>query len=362
MSHLETVPVELGAASYEVRIGQGLLAESGLIRQGIMAGQAFIISNETVAAHYLGQVAAQLDGLNVTVHLMPDGEQYKSLATLEKIVGHLLEAGHNRTTTIIALGGGVVGDTAGFVAASYQRGVPFIQIPTTLLSQVDSSVGGKTSVNHELGKNMIGAFHQPGMVIVDTDTLNTLPARELSAGLAEVIKHGLLADATYFERIEADMDRLLALDAGSLVAAIRGSCAIKAAIVAEDEKESGKRALLNFGHTFGHAVETGLGYGEWLHGEAVGAGMVMAADLSLRLGRCSAGDVQRIRRVVASAGLPTSRPESLSVDKMLALMARDKKVTDAGMRFVLLAGGIGKTELVDNVPSDLVRKTLEDST
>ena len=361
MSHHETLFLDLGANSCEIHIGPGLLAESGLIRKHIAGGQAFIISNETVAAHYLDQVTAQLDGLRVAVHLMPDGERYKTLATLENIIGRLLEEGHNRTTTIIALGGGVVGDTAGFVAASYQRGVPFIQVPTTLLSQVDSSVGGKTAVNHELGKNMIGAFHQPNAVIIDTDTLNTLPARELSAGLAEVIKHGVLADVTYFDRIEADMDRLLALDSASLVTAIRRSCEIKAAVVAGDEKESGERALLNFGHTFGHAIETGMGYGEWLHGESVGAGMVMAADLSLRLGRCSEQDVQRIRGLIEKAGLPTTRPQNLAADEMLALMARDKKVTDAGMRFVLLAGGIGRTELVDNVPADLVRKTIEET-
>lgn len=359
MSNDQSVHLDLGDNAYDILIGSGLLEEADVLRRHISGGQVFIVSNETVAAHYLDQVQEALRGLKVDVHLIPDGEQYKTLATLESVIGSLLRAGHNRTTTIVALGGGVVGDTAGFVAATYQRGVPFIQVPTTLLSQVDSSVGGKTAVNHELGKNMIGAFYQPKAVIIDTDTLKTLPARELSAGLAEVIKHGVLADADYFSRVEADMEGLRSLESTSLTLAIKGSCQIKAAVVAEDEKESGKRALLNFGHTFGHAIETGMGYGKWLHGEAVGAGMVLAANLSCCLDRCSQEDVARIRALVEKAGLPTGCPPELDADTMLSLMAKDKKATDAGMRFVLLDGGIGKTRLVDDVPLDQVRMTIE---
>jgi 3-dehydroquinate synthase len=358
LNNEQTVFLDLGDNAYDIRIGSGLLSQTDSVRRYIRGNQAFIISNDTVAGHYLSAIQAQLEGLKTDVYLMQDGEQYKTLATLETIIGSLLEAGHNRTTTIIALGGGVVGDTAGFVAAAYQRGVPFIQVPTTLLSQVDSSVGGKTAVNHELGKNMIGAFHQPRGVIIDTETLATLPRRELSAGLAEVIKHGVLADAGYFSQVEADIEKLRSLDSSSMTTAIKGSCEIKAAVVAEDEKEAGKRALLNFGHTFGHAIETGMGYGRWLHGEAVGAGMVMAAELSLKLDRCSGGDVARIRSVVEKAGLPIHRPAELSIETMLQLMAKDKKATDAGMRFVLLDGGIGKTELVDDVPVQLVKEAI----
>jgi 3-dehydroquinate synthase len=293
------------------------------------------------------------------VHLMEDGEQFKTLQTLESIIGDLLAKGHNRSTTIVALGGGVVGDTAGYAAASYQRGVPFVQVPTTLLSQVDSSVGGKTAVNHELGKNMIGAFYQPKGVYIDTDTLQTLPERELSAGLAEVIKHGVLADSDYFDAVEKDIGQLRQKDESALIRAIKGSCKIKAAVVAQDERESGERALLNFGHTFAHAIETGMGYGQWLHGEAVGAGMVMAADLSARLGRCSLDDSQRIKTLVERAGLPIAGPSEVSTDAMLAFMAKDKKATDEGLRFVLIEGGIGKTEIVQDVPVSVLRETLE---
>lgn len=353
--------LDLGDQAYDIQIGSGLLQEPDILRRHISGNQVFVVSNETVAAHYLDRLRGSLEGLKMDTHLIPDGEQYKTLATLEALIGGLLDAGHNRTTTIVALGGGVVGDTAGFAAASYQRGVPFIQVPTTLLSQVDSSVGGKTAVNHVSGKNMIGAFYQPQSVIIDTDTLDTLPARELSAGLAEVIKHGVLADADYFNQVEIDIEKLRALDAPSMTSAIMGSCQIKAAVVAEDEKESGKRALLNFGHTFGHAIETGLGYGQWLHGEAVGAGMVLAADLSRRLDRCASSDVERIRSLVRKAGLPTECPSNLSAETMLSLMAKDKKATDAGMRFVLLDGGIGKTELVDDVPLALVRQVVSEN-
>jgi len=352
------IHLDLDDKSYDIHIGAGLMSNPGLLTSYIRSQQVFVVSNATVAEHYLDKLTAPLSAFQVDVHLMPDGEQYKTLSTLEDIIGALLEKRHNRSTTIVALGGGVVGDTAGFAAASYQRGVRFIQVPTTLLSQVDSSVGGKTAVNHVSGKNMIGAFYQPRTVLIDTDTLSSLPARELSAGLAEVIKHGVLADAGYFEFVESRMAALRALDGESLEMAISGSCQIKASVVSADEREAGQRALLNLGHTFGHAIETHQGYGEWLHGEAVGAGIVMAADLSTRLGRCSGDEAQRIKRLVKAAGLPVAPPEGMSADDFLALMAKDKKATDSGIRFILLAGGIGATEVVDDVPLNTLKETL----
>ena len=356
---MEKIRVDLGEHSYDICIGSGLLRAGNVLREKILGRRVFVVSNQVVADHYLDSVLHQLEGIDTDVHLMPDGEQFKTLQTLESIIGDLLAKGHNRSTTIVALGGGVVGDTAGYAAASYQRGVPFVQVPTTLLSQVDSSVGGKTAVNHELGKNMIGAFSQPKGVYVDTDTLQTLPERELSAGLAEVIKHGVLADSDYFDAGEKDIGQLRQKDESALIRAIKGSCKIKAAVVAQDERESGERALLNFGHTFAHAIETGMGYGQWLHGEAVGAGMVMAADLSARLGRCSLDDSQRIKTLVERAGLPIAGPSEVSTDAMLAFMAKDKKATDEGLRFVLIEGGIGKTEIVQDVPVSVLRETLE---
>lgn len=355
---MKTVQLDLGEKSYDIHIGEGLIANASLMTAQISAKQVFIVSNEAVAERYLATLQASLSGYQVDVHLMPDGEQYKTLKTMEEIVGALLERGHNRSTTIIALGGGVVGDTAGYVAASYQRGVPFIQVPTTLLSQVDSSVGGKTAVNHPFGKNMIGAFYQPKAVYIDTRTLETLPPRELSAGLAEVIKHGVLADSDYFEFVESQVDALMRLDTEAMQQAILGSCEIKAGVVASDEKEAGRRALLNFGHTFGHAIETAVGYGKWLHGEAVGAGMVLAADLSMRMKRCSMEDAVRIKRLVSKAGLPTAAPKEMTSESFLTLMSKDKKATDAGIRFVLLDGGIGATSTVDDVPLQKLTETL----
>lgn len=355
---MNKIHLDLDDKSYDIHIGAGLMSNPGLLTSYIRSQQVFVVSNAAVAEHYLDKLTAPLSAFQVDVHLMPDGEQYKTLSTLEDIIGALLEKRHNRSTTIVALGGGVVGDTAGFAAASYQRGVRFIQVPTTLLSQVDSSVGGKTAVNHVSGKNMIGAFYQPRTVLIDTDTLSSLPARELSAGLAEVIKHGVLADAGYFEFVESRMAALRALDGESLEMAISGSCQIKASLVSADEREAGQRALLNLGHTFGHAIETHQGYGEWLHGEAVGAGIVMAADLSTRLGRCSGDEALRIKRLVKAAGLPVGPPEGMSADDFLALMARDKKATDSGIRFILLAGGIGATEVVDDVPLNTLKETL----
>ena len=357
MSQISTLQLDLGQESYPIHIGPGLLKDSALMKAPVRSRRAMIVSNQAVADIYLDRVLSSLSDLTVDVHLMPDGEQFKTLATLEGIIGSLLENGHTRSTTLFALGGGVVGDTTGFAAACYQRGVDFVQLPTTLLSQVDSSVGGKTAVNHELGKNMIGAFYQPRQVVIDTDTLKSLPPRELSAGLAEVIKHGALADIDYFDEVESAIDKLVSLQSDAMTAAILGSCRIKSGIVAEDEKEAGVRALLNFGHTFGHAIEAAVGYGEWLHGEAVGTGMVMAADLSMRLGRCTAADAQRLKTLVGAAGLPLVPPQ-VPAEQFLSLMARDKKATDSGLRFVLLAGGLGKTELVSDVPEDIVMQTL----
>ena len=355
---MEMIPVDLGDESYNINIGAGLLSHPEFLDSQIMGHQIFVVSNQKVADFYLDRLCNGLESYQIDFFLMPDGEQFKTLESFETIIGRLVEKGHKRSTTIVALGGGVVGDTAGYVAASYQRGVSLIQVPTTLLSQVDSSVGGKTGVNHPLGKNMIGAFHQPRAVLIDTDTLASLPERELSAGLAEAIKHGVLADAGYFEYIESRIGQLRKLDNSSLVAAIKGSCQIKARIVAADEKESGQRALLNFGHTFGHAIETAFGYGEWLHGEAVGAGIVMAADLSMRLGLCCQDDAKRVKRLVESSGLPTEPPSFISADEFLVFMSKDKKATDLGLRFVLMDGGIGRSKLVDGVDQAILRETL----
>ena len=312
-----------------------------------------------MAPLYQEQLENSLCGINVDVVVLPDGERFKTLETLTLIFDALLQNNHNRQTTIIALGGGVVGDMAGFAAASYQRGVDFIQVPTTLLSQVDSSVGGKTAVNHPLGKNMIGAFYQPQCVLIDTNTLATLPARELSAGLAEVIKHGALGDREYFDWLELNIEGLLAMDAQCIAQTVKRSCEIKAEIVGQDEKEQGIRALLNFGHTFGHAIENGLGYGEWLHGEAVGAGMVMAADLSVRLGMCDREDALKLRDLIAKAGLPIAPPPGL-VNQFTELMGRDKKVSDSGLRLVLLEA-LGKAKLVDNVDDVMLQQTISGS-
>ena len=359
---METIRLSLGGDACDIHIGAGLLHRAALLGEKLAGSQVFILSNPTVAEHYLQPLKTALlasaAGLRIDSYLMPDGEAYKTLETLNVMIGEMLSCGHHRTTTVIALGGGVVGDIAGFAAACYQRGVNFLQIPTTLLSQVDASVGGKTAVNHPLGKNMIGAFHQPRAVYIDTDTLSTLPGREFSAGLAEVIKHGVLADAEYLDWVEQHLDALRSLDTDRLTTAIKGSCEIKAAIVAEDEREAGKRALLNYGHTFGHAIETGLGHGDWLHGEAVGAGMVMATDLSWRLGRCSADDARRIKALIARAGLPVCPPASISMPQFLALMAKDKKATDSGLRFVLLDGTPGASELVSEVPVAKIKETL----
>jgi 3-dehydroquinate synthase len=328
--------------SYPIFIGSGILSQPELLLPYLSSKQCCIVTNTTVAQLYeqpvrelLGRVRA--DAQISVVHL-PDGESYKTLETLTKVFDTLLQERHNRRTTLIALGGGVVGDMTGFAAATYQRGVDFIQIPTTLLSQVDSSVGGKTGVNHPLGKNMIGAFYQPRAVVIDTDVLKTLPSRELAAGLAEVIKYGLIADADFFAWLEANIDALNARDTDALTYAIRRSCEIKADVVGQDEFEGGIRAILNLGHTYGHAIETEMGYGTWLHGEAVAAGMVMACELSVDLGWLPQEILDRARRLIARANLPVTPPKEMTAESFLAHMAVDKKVLDGSIRLVLLQG------------------------
>ena len=336
MAEYSTLKVDLGDRSYPIYIGQNLLDQTDILKKHIPGKNVLIVSNETVAPLYLKKVEALLDGFRFESVILPDGEQYKNLEILNTIFDALLTHRMDRNTTIIALGGGVIGDMAGFAAASYQRGVHLIQIPTTLLSQVDSSVGGKTGVNHPLGKNMIGAFYQPRAVIADISTLNTLDDRQLSAGLAEVIKYGLIKDADFFDWIDHNMDALLQRDPQALTYAIEVSCQTKANVVAADEKESGQRALLNLGHTFGHAIETGMGYGEWLHGEAVGAGMCMAAKMSALLGWFSKEQVEQTISIMKHARLPTTAPDSMSEQQFLDLMSVDKKVLDGVLRLVLL--------------------------
>ncbi|MFW6346448.1 MAG: 3-dehydroquinate synthase, partial [Halomonas sp.] len=347
-----TLQVALGSRSYPIHIGPGLLGDSRWLSPYLAGQQVMIVTNETVAPLYLERCRAGLPaGIECRELVLPDGEATKSLASVERIWDALLEAGFNRRCTLVALGGGVIGDMVGFAAASYQRGVAFIQVPTTLLAQVDSSVGGKTGVNHPLGKNMIGAFWQPRAVLIDTDTLMTLPPRELSAGLAEVIKYGLIRDAAFLAWLEASMGDLRALDASALTRAIERSCALKAAIVAEDETEQGVRALLNLGHTFGHAIEAHQGYGRWLHGEAVGAGMLMAAELSARLGWLDADQVARIRAILETAALPLVAPADMSAEDFLARMRLDKKNIDSRLRLILLRD-LGDACLHDATPPE----------
>ncbi len=355
---MHTLKVDLGARSYPIHIGRGLLARGELLRPAIAGSRVAVVTNTTVAPLYLQTALAQLASWQPVSVVLPDGEQYKTLDVLNRIFTTLLENRCDRKTTLVALGGGVVGDMTGFAAATYQRGVPFIQIPTTLLAQVDSSVGGKTGVNHPLGKNMIGAFHQPNCVIIDTDTLGTLPDNELSAGLAEVIKYGLIGDAEFFTWLEQNMDRLLKRDPEALAFAIECSCADKARVVAADEREAGVRALLNLGHTFGHAIETGAGYGNWLHGEAVAAGMCMAADLSRRLGWLSAEEFARIEALVRRARLPTRAPKSLSSAQLRELMSVDKKV-EAGKLKLVLPKGLGQSVITAEFPPAKLLETLE---
>lgn len=355
---IKTVNVDLGNRSYPIFIGQHLLGEQKYLAPYIKGQQVMIVSNETVAPLYLEKTLTALTDFKTSSVILPDGENYKTLEILNKVFDGLLEQRFDRQCTLIALGGGVVGDMTGFAAACYQRGVNFIQIPTTLLAQVDSSVGGKTGVNHPLGKNMIGAFHQPQVVLCDTNTLNTLEDRELSAGLAEIIKYGLIRDASFFEWLEKNMSKLLSRNAETLAFAIERSCQNKAEVVAEDEHEGGVRALLNLGHTFGHAIETGGGYGTWLHGEAVSIGTILAADLSHRLGWITQETVERIKAIFIAAKLPTDIPKNISTETLLSLMKVDKKVRGGRVRLVLLKS-IGDAILTADYPADLLVQTLQ---
>jgi len=355
---MQTLKVDLANRSYPIHIGRNLITDANLILPHLKRKHVAIVTNTTVAPLYLDKLTQtlQADGVSVIPIILPDGEAYKNTETLNKIYDVLLQNRCERSTTLIALGGGVIGDLTGYAAATYLRGVPFIQIPTTLLSQVDSSVGGKTGINHPLGKNMIGAFYQPQVVLADIDTLKTLPARELSAGMAEVIKYGLIRDAEFFNWLEAHIAPLMALDESAISEAIYRSCWNKAEVVARDEHETGERALLNLGHTFGHAIENAMGYGVWLHGEAVAAGTMMAADLSQRMGWLSAADVERIHALLTKAGLPLDAPK-LSADKYLDLMQMDKKVADGKIRLVLQQG-IGKSVITSDYDADKLRATL----
>ncbi|WAC73260.1 3-dehydroquinate synthase [Roseateles sp. SL47] len=351
------VPIELGDRSYDIRIGPGLLDRpdtwTGLPR----AATALIVTNDVVAPLYLERLRQQLSSVygRVEALVLPDGEAQKSWESLDRIIDHLLAVTADRKTVLFALGGGVIGDLTGFAASIYMRGVPFVQVPTTLLAQVDSSVGGKTAINHPRGKNMVGAFYQPVRVLADLDTLDTLPDRELSAGLAEVIKYGPIADAAFLDWIEANLTALRARDKSALAYAVQRSCEIKAWVVGQDERESGLRAILNFGHTFGHAIETGMGYGEWLHGEAVGCGMVLASDLSARLGLVPVSFVHRMKRLIQDAGLPVVAP-NLGRARYMELMQIDKKNEGGDIRFVVIEG-LGKAG-VRSAPAELVAEVL----
>ena len=353
---MERLRIDLGERSYPILIGPGLLQDAAVVGGSVAARDVLVVTNTTVAPLYLARLERSLEGKRVASVALPDGEQYKTLEVLARVFDALVERRLNRDACVVALGGGVVGDMAGFAAACYQRGVDYVQVPTTLLAQVDSSVGGKTGVNHPGGKNLIGAFHQPLAVIADTDTLKTLPPREFRAGLAEVIKYGLIADTAFLGWIEAHLDALLRLDGAALAHAIRRSCEIKAEIVAEDEREHGRRALLNLGHTFGHAIETATGYGEWLHGEAVGAGMLMAADLSCRLGWIGAADVARIQALLERAGLPVAAPR-IGAARALELMGMDKKVLAGRIRLVLMRE-VGEGVVSGDYPADALQATL----
>jgi 3-dehydroquinate synthase len=356
---MERVTVDLGSRSYPIEIGSGLLDRSSTYESLPKANRAAIVTNEAVAPLYAGRLERALSERyeGVVRIVLPDGEAHKGWASVEAVFDALVDARCTRQTVLFALGGGVVGDIAGFAAASYMRGVPFVQVPTTLLAQVDSSVGGKTGINHARGKNLIGAFYQPRLVVADLDTLDTLPTREFAAGLAEVIKYGPIIDAPFFEWIETNIEALAARDKSALLHAVKRSCELKARVVGDDEREAGSRAILNFGHTFGHAIEAGVGFGTWLHGEAVAAGMVMAAELSVRLGLLAPAHAARLVAVLKKAGLPTLGPR-LAADRYDELMALDKKADDSGVRYVLL-DGLGRA-VVQGAPSELVRQVIAD--
>jgi len=342
----QLVDVNLGDRSYPIHIGSALLQDSSLLKPHIRGRQVCVVSNDTVAPIYMDQVCEALADFDVEQFVFPDGEAYKTLDTVSTLYDFLLEKRFSRSSTLVALGGGVVGDMVGFAAATYQRGIDFIQIPTTLLSQVDSSVGGKTGVNRPLGKNMVGAFYQPRCVIADCSTLDTLPDRELKAGLAEVIKYGLINNREFLAWLDANMEKLLARDADALAYAIRVSCEEKADIVSQDETESGIRAILNLGHTFGHAIETAMGYGNWLHGEAVATGMVMAADFSRREGLLNEDDARYVGELIQRAGLPVTAPPEMDAKAFIALMSRDKKADSGKVKLILLEQ-LGKAVVTD---------------
>ena len=358
---MERITVTLGERSYPITIAAGLFNDPASFLPLKSGDQVMLVTNETLAPLYLDKVRQVLESAGVKVDsvVLPDGEQYKSLTVMDTVFTALLQKPHGRDTTLVALGGGVVGDLTGFAAASYQRGVRFIQVPTTLLSQVDSSVGGKTAVNHPLGKNMIGAFYQPASVVVDLDCLSTLPARELSSGLAEVIKYGIILDGAFFDWLEENLDALLRLDGKAMAYCIRRCCELKAEVVAADERETGLRALLNLGHTFGHAIEAEMGYGNWLHGEAVAAGMVMAARASERLGQFSKEETQRIITLLKRAGLPVSGPQQMSAEAYIPHMLRDKTVLAGELRLGLPLA-IGKSEVRGGVSQDVVLGAIAD--
>ena len=355
---MQPLRVTLGDRSYPIHIGAGLLDDMKMYAPHVAGRRVALITNEVVAPHYLERTRHALEqaGARVVPVLIDDGESAKAWASLDRVIDAMLAARCGRDSVIVALGGGVVGDLAGFAAAVYQRGIRFIQVPTTLLAQVDSSVGGKTAINHARGKNMIGAFHQPLAVIADVSTLDTLPDRELRAGMAEVIKHGFVLDLPFVGWLEANIDKLLARDRAALSHAVRRSCELKAQVVAADERETGLRAILNFGHTFGHAIETGVGYGEWLHGEAVAAGMVMAAELSARAGTLSRKETTRVRALIERAGLPVRGPV-LAPEKFLDLMQVDKKAAGGKVRFILLEG-LGRAVLRGDLAPELVRESI----
>ena len=355
---MKTLRLELGARGYPIYVGAELLGRRQIIEPHIAGSQVLVVSNETVAPLYLERVEKALSSFQCRRLVLPDGEVHKNLDVLRQVFDQLLEDRFARDCTVVALGGGVVGDIAGFAAACYQRGVCYVQVPTSLLAQVDSAVGGKTAVNHAAGKNMIGAFHQPACVIADIDTLSTLPSRELRAGLAEVIKYGVLGDVAFFCWLEANLEAVLAREASALTEVVVRSCQIKSEIVSRDERESGVRALLNLGHTFGHAIESGLGYGTWLHGEAVAAGICIAADLSARHGWIAPESAARVQALFARARLPTRAPRRLDLESFLALMSVDKKVSGGRMRLVVL-DDIGAARVTADFDATVLRETLE---
>lgn len=354
---VERLQIELGDRSYPILIGKGLLKDAELLQKYIAARNLLIVTNDRVAPLYLAPLKQALSSRRVAEVVLPDGEAYKSLDVLTRIFDACVATRLNRDAAIVALGGGVVGDMAGFAAACYQRGIDYVQVPTTLLAQVDSAVGGKTAVNHPGGKNLIGAFHQPRCVIADTDVLNTLPDRELRAGIAEVIKYGLIRDSAFFDWLELNNGKLTGRDPAALTYAIRRSCEIKAEIVGIDEREQGLRAILNLGHTFGHAIENAVGYGEWLHGEAVAAGMVLAADLSTRLGWFSESDRRRAVKLLSDSGLPVTAP-TIGAARAFELMGMDKKVLAGQLRLVLLRG-LGEAVVTASYDPNALQATLQ---